>query len=242
EAPVPAAPLDQQRGRVLPSRTDKSETNNARRNRSPVRRSPVTSLTQEGDESGEDVVEAPIIEAQEALAPPKASWIVSAERGDFAAAFQELDESGGFDSILATGGPEELMTLHEVARFVGRNGRAIQALRVVTTRYESDANAPIAAMILGNLLSRAGDAAGAAEAYALNRRLSPGGDFAEDALVREFDMAMADGDLASVERLKAQYEAEFPDGRHLDEIRSEAARLASHVPRAADRDSSARDS
>ena len=69
-------------------------------------------------------------------------------------------------------------------------------------------------------------AEGAAAAYALNRRLSPGGDFAEDALVREFDMALEHGDLATVERLRAQYESEFPEGRHLDDIRAEAAELA----------------
>ncbi len=161
------------------------------------------------------------------LAQP--SWSVFADRGEYAAAFQELDQSGGFDTVISSGSSEELMTLVDVARFVGRQGRAIQALRAVTQRFQGDANAPLAAMILGNLLSRAGDAAGAAEAYALNRQLSPGGDFAEDALVREFDMALADGDLASVERLQSQYATEFPEGRHSSDLRARRAKLAARI-------------
>lgn len=190
---------------------------------------PVTALEEEPlDEATESSLTAedllpPIAE----LAPERSRWLALAERGEFAAAFQELDQEGGFDAVLSSGSAEELMTLADVARFAGRQGRAIQALRAVTNRYREDPNAPIAAMMLGNLLSRAGDAAGAAEAYALNRTLSPGGDFAEDALVREFDMAVQAGDVERVKRLLSQYEQEFPNGRHLEDMRSDAADLAS---------------
>jgi hypothetical protein len=237
DAPVPAGPADEDVNRAVPRRAQRDGLDPSRRGRGLVRRSAIVSEVDESEEAlDEEATEEAVVEVEEVVPPPKATWLLSAERGDFAAAFQALDESGGFDAVLASGSPEELMTLVEVARFVGRNGRAIQALRAVTTRYESDANAPIAAMILGNLLSKAGDAGGAAEAYALNRRLSPGGDFAEDALVREFDMAMADGDLPSVQRLRAQYEAEFPQGRHLEEIRAEAARLAELLPQSSQGD------
>lgn len=229
--PGPAGPSDPDVNRSAPRRAQQDGLNHTRRNRGLVNRRLLVSDQDDTDEAvDEEALEPVAVEIEEVALPPKATWLVLAERGDFAAAFQALDESGGFDAVLVSGTPEELMTLVEVARFVGRNGRAIQALRAVTTRYESDPNAPIAAMILGNLLSKAGDAGGAAEAYALNRRLSPGGDFAEDALVREFDMAMADGDLPGVQRLRAQYEAEFPEGRHLEEIRAEAARLAQLLP------------
>jgi hypothetical protein len=166
------------------------------------------------------------LESNDAPLPARPAWLTLAERGEFAASFQRLDESGGFDAVLAAGASEELMMLVEVARFVGRQERAIQALRAVTEKHQADPNAPIAAMILGNLLRNSGDSAGAARAYALNRRLSPGGDFAEDALVGEFDMALSAGDLARVERLRAEYEAEFPHGRHLENLRAEARRLA----------------
>lgn len=176
-------------------------------------------------------------EIVEVVAPQtKADWVLLVERGEYAAAYQRLEESGGFDAVLSIGSSEELMTLVEVARFVGQQGRAIQALRAVTERHKEDPNAPIAAMILGNLLNKSGDPAGAARAYALNRLLSPGGDFAEDALVGEFDMALAAGDVARVERLRAEYAAEFPEGRHLESINAEARRLSerSRVPSADD--------
>jgi len=152
-----------------------------------------------------------------------------AERGDFAGAAAAIDSAGGFEQAFLLAGPDELMTLADVARAVGRPALAIQALRVVLDQYRDNENAPLAAMTLGNLLRRAGDAVGAAEAFALNRRLSPGGDFAEDALVREFDMAMEAMDLTEAERLRAQYEREYPEGRHSEVLRAEVDRLATEL-------------
>lgn len=153
--------------------------------------------------------EAPLGEPASPEPVSRAMWLVLAERGDFAAAFSELDHDGTFQAVLKASSAEELMTLADVARFAGREGRAILALRTVTERYRHDPNAPLAAMMLGNLLSRAGDRAGAAAAYALNRSLSPEGDFAEDALVRELDLALAERDLERVAELFQKYEAEF---------------------------------
>ncbi len=172
----------------------------------------------------EGMVTEPIV-----AVPVKMEWMLLAERGDFSGAFQQLDQSGGFDQALLSAGPDELMTLADVARAVSRQGRAIQALRIVLDQYRDNENAPLAAMMLGNLLSRAGDSTGAAEAFALNRSLSPGGDFAEDALVREFDMAITAMDLPEAERLRAQYEREYPDGRHQEALRADLDRLASEL-------------
>lgn len=167
--------------------------------------------------------------AEPAPVAPMAAWHGLAERGDFEGAAKALDSTGGFEQAFLMAGPDELMTLADVARAVGRPALAIQALRVVIDRYRDDENAPLAAMTLGNLLRRAGDAVGAAEAFALNRRLSPGGDFAEDALVREFDMAMEAMDLTEAERLRSQYEREYPEGRHSEVLRAELERLAAEL-------------
>lgn len=156
-----------------------------------------------------------IVEGEIEAEPGRPEWLILADRGDFAGAFQELDRSNLLEAVIVGGGAEELMTLADVARFAGRTGWAIQALREVTRRYSGDANAPIAAMMLGNLLSRAGDAEGASRAYALNRRLSPEGDFAEDALVREFGMACAASERDRAARLLSEYEKSYPGGRHL---------------------------
>lgn len=229
--PVSVAPTFQ-----APQKDEPSEAERKTRARRRVQRlsSPVRPVVEPSAEVVE--VGAAAEEKEGDVLPSKAEWVLLVERGDYAAAYQRLEESGGFDAVLFAGSSEELMTLVEVARFVGQQGRAIQALRAVTERHQEDPNAPIAAMILGNLLYKSGDPAGAAKAYALNRRLSPGGDFAEDALVGEFDMALAAGDVARVERLRAKYAAEFPEGRHLEGINAEARRLSerSRAPSAGD--------
>jgi hypothetical protein len=178
----------------------------------------------------EEAVETASLLPKPELRVPERSWVLLAERGDYSGAFRELDETGELPRVVASGSPEELMTLAEVARFAGRNAWAIQALREVTTRYEADENAPIAAMMLGNLLNRAGDAEGAARAFALNRRLSPQGDFAEDALVREFGVATKAGERERALVLLAEFEREFPHSERLEPMREALAALEVAAP------------
>ncbi len=199
----------------------------ARRSPPPVR--PPAPGPDNNLETLENVLEFPELGPEPILPPVRPRWLLLADRGDFAGAFQQLDESDGFDDVLETGSADDLMTLADVARAMGRQGRAIQALRVVIERHQADPNAPLAAMVLGNLLSRAGDDRGAAQAFALNRRLAPGGDFAEDALVREFDMAVSGAHLDRAQQLAEQYGVEFPDGRHQEHVQGEIARLAEGV-------------
>jgi len=171
----------------------------------------------------------PALPATAPLPSPRSSWLDLADSGDYAGALGELERSQATQVVLATGSVEELMTMAEVARFAGNQERAIQALSQVVDRYGGDPNAPLAAMMLGNLLSRSGDAAGAARAYAANRTLSPGGDFAEDALVREFDLALAARDLALAQGLFDQYAREFPAGPSLYAMRYELDELLAEV-------------
>jgi hypothetical protein len=110
----------------------------------------------------------------------------------------------------------------------------VAALRRVVENFRDAPEAPLAAWTLGNMLDQAGDDAGASEAYALYRRLSPGGDFAEDALAREVESALSQGNLELSARLIAQYENEFPNGRSLEEFRSELARRSERPLPAAD--------
>lgn len=227
----------------------RSNAGDARREKQLTRREQSRSSTRKLSRNAQKAASAPLtdkvelptaLEAPPALVPEKAAWLSLAERGDFAGAFQNLEQNDGFDQALLAAGPDELMTLVDVARSVGRQGRAIQALRIVIDQYRDDENAPLAAMMLGNLLSRTGDASGAAEAFALNRRLSPGGDFAEDALVREFDMAITAMDLAEAERLRTQYESEYPEGRHKEALRADLDRMVQELLPAGER-TSARD-
>jgi hypothetical protein len=175
------------------------------------------------------------------LAPPVASavpatttpeWERLAEAGDFEKARTALNAEGSFESIIGTASASQLMTLVDIARASGSRERAIAALRRVVENFRGAPEAPLAAWTLGNLLDQSGDEAGAASAYALYRRLSPGGDFAEDALAREIDSALTLGNLELSARLIAQYENEFPTGRSLEEFRAELARRAERAPAA----------
>lgn len=159
-----------------------------------------------------------------------ASWSRLAERGDYAGAFEILDETGELNRLLGAGDAEELMALADVARFAGRTGWAIQILREVTSRHSEDENAPLAAMTLGNLLDRAGDFEGASRAYSLCRRLAPYGDFAEDALVREFMMACGAGERARASRLLAEYSSLHPGGAREEEMAAALALLGDSAP------------
>jgi len=166
---------------------------------------------------------APPVSSVVAASPPP-EWERLAEAGDFEAARVALEAKGGFDSVLGMASAPELMTLVDIARASGSRERAVAALKRVLGVFRDAPEAPLAAWTLGNLLDQAGDENGASEAYALYRRLSPGGDFAEDALAREVDSALSQGNLELSARLIAQYENEFPNGRSLEEFRSELAR------------------
>lgn len=163
---------------------------------------------------------APLVRAP-APAPSPALWLQLADRGDYERAYHALEEQGGFDLVLAQASADELMVLVDVARATGNRGRAIQALRRVTESFVSNPNAPIAAMTLGRMLLQAGDRKGASEAFSLYRRLSPEGDFAEDALASDIQAAVEAGDWERAQTLAKQYETDFPDGRHLEQIREQ---------------------
>jgi hypothetical protein len=160
-------------------------------------------------------------------------WQSFAERGDYEEALKAIEATGGFDAELASAGAERLMLLGDVARVTGNRKLAAQALRMVVHEHAADPVAPLAAWSLGNMLEKAGDRVGAAEAFAMYRALSPQGDFAEDALASQVRIAVEQSDLELAVRLAAQYEKSFPDGRRAKEIREQLERLREHQPKAA---------
>ncbi|HEX6272543.1 MAG TPA: hypothetical protein VFZ53_05870 [Polyangiaceae bacterium] len=153
-----------------------------------------------------------------------AEWELLADADRFAEARDALEARGGFSAVVQTASATQLMTLTDIARATGSREFAIVALRRVVEAFPEAAVAPEAALTLGNLLEQAGDGAGAAEAYALYRRLSPSGDFAEDALARQVDSALAQNNIEALVRLVAQYENDFPNGPRLEEFRTELAK------------------
>jgi hypothetical protein len=176
-------------------------------------------------ESYGDPVVSPAVEPAPVTVAP-AAWEGLAEAGDFRAAKDALDREGGFAVALGRASASQLMVLADIARGVGSREQAISALRRVLSAYVSAPEAPIAAWTLGNLLDQSGDRAGAADAYATYRRLSPTGDFAEDAAARQVDVAFAQGNLELAGRAVDEYAQNFPKSKRLGELRKRLAALA----------------
>jgi hypothetical protein len=168
----------------------------------------------------------PVVLMQSAPAgPPEWERLADDDRYDEARA--ALEASGGFSAALGSASATQLMTLADIARRTGSRDQAILAWRRIVDAFPAAAEAPIAAWTLGRQLEDLGDSKGAADAYELYRRLSPSGDFAEDALARQVDSALLKGNLEELARLVARYENAFPNGSRLEEFRAELAKRSS---------------
>ena len=172
-----------------------------------------------------------VAEAAPYAAPPSQppEWQQNADSGDFKGARAALERAGGWDVALAGSSPEQLMTLVDLGRASSEREQAVRALRRLLDAFPGAPEAPLAAWTLANQLEQGGDHAGAAEAYALYRRLSPTGDFAEDAAARQVDAALAQGDAERATELIDQYAKDFPTGRRLAELREELEKLGSEA-------------
>jgi hypothetical protein len=178
--------------------------------------------------------EAFVAEAPPYAAPPyqPPDWQQKADAGDFAGARVALERAGGWDVALAGSSPEQLMTLVDLGRASSEREQAVRALRRLLDAFPGAPEAPLAAWTLANQLEQGGDHGGAAEAYALYRRLSPTGDFAEDAAARQLDAAFAQGDAERATELIDQYAKDFPTGRRLAEFREELEKLNAEASKA----------
>jgi TolA-binding protein len=166
-------------------------------------------------------------------APPVAvaEWPRLAEEGQYQKALASLEVSGGFDAALEGANADQLMSLVDIARATGQRDRAVSALRRVVNEHASDPSASVAAWMLANELAKSHDLAGAEQAFATYRALSPNGDFAEDALARQVDMAAEQGSLERAKKLAGQYLKEFPDGPRSADIQAQLERwLRAAVP------------
>jgi hypothetical protein len=225
--PVPGAAALPERQAVAEKREDAPTPKLAR----PARALPTgEALVEEFPESYGEVPSA-VSEPAPPVGP--AAWEVLAESGDFHAAKEALDRDGGFDQALVRASASQLLVLADITRASGGREQAAQALKRVLSAYLSAPEAPVAAWTLGNLLDQSGDKIGAAEAYALYRRLSPTGDFAEDAAARQVDAALSQGNLELGARALDEYAQNFPKGRRLAELRKRLNALSAPVDPAA---------
>ena len=181
------------------------------------------------EEYPESYGEPALVTSEPAVAAGPAAWEVLAETGDFRAAKDALDRDGGFAHALVRASASQLLVLADITRASGGREQAVQALKRVLAAYLSAPEAPVAAWTLGNLLEQSGDKLGAAEAYAMYRRLSPAGDFAEDAAARQVDAALSQGNLELAARALDEYAQNFPKGRRLAELRKRFGALTAPI-------------
>ena len=115
---------------------------------------------------------------------------------------------------------EALMRSADAARRAGHPAQALPYLRRLLRDHPADARAPLAAFTLGRiLLAELDRPAEAADAFALSRRLAPGGPMASHALAREVEAAARSGDAARARRLAETYVANYPAGPHLAAVK-----------------------
>jgi TolA-binding protein len=115
---------------------------------------------------------------------------------------------------------EALMRSADAARRAGHPAQALPYLRRLLRDHPADARAPLAAFTLGRiLLAELDRPAEAADAFALSRRLAPGGPMASHALAREVEAAARSGDAARARRLAETYLADYPAGPHLAAVK-----------------------
>jgi hypothetical protein len=155
-----------------------------------------------------------------------AEWVALSNSGDYPGARASIDKQGGFDAVFGKASPSQKMAVIDVARLTKETAWAIKALRAIIDQNPNDPYASIAVLQLASMLDRSGDRAGAAQAYAKYRQLKPNGEFADDALVRQFDAVLAQGDVAQAKKLAEQYAKDFPSGRSLGRIRAAIAKLS----------------
>lgn len=181
---------------------------------------------------GEPELPGPLVEQSPALGPvpelaplaaaggptPSPSWQRFANAGEYETALFVLGQNGGFEKALSEADAEQLMLLSDVAWATGQRQRSISALRRVVQEFPAEPTAPLAAWSLAKQLEKVGDKQGALKAFADYRALSPEGDFAEDALVRQMKDAAERGDQVQLKELASQYEREFADGRRAADV------------------------
>lgn len=146
----------------------------------------------------------------------RTSFHEHASKGDYAAAYRVLSQAPN----LLDNTVEDLMLAADAARLSGHPGEALPYLRRIVEKHDRDASAPLAAFTLGRiLLSELRRPGEAADAFALTRRLAPGGSLAPDALAREIESANKAGASERARRLAEEYRDRYPTGRRLEEVR-----------------------
>jgi len=142
-------------------------------------------------------------------------FVEHALRGEYAAAYAIMSESPSAVGNSA----EDLLLAADSARLSNHPEQAVVYLRRITREHAKDSRAPLAAFTLGRvLMSQLGRPGEAEGAFALVRKLSPGGALAEDALARQAEALWRAGNRDRARALALDYRSRHPSGKHLSSL------------------------
>ncbi|HEY6723927.1 MAG TPA: FecR domain-containing protein [Polyangiaceae bacterium] len=163
---------------------------------------------------------------EEALAPPTpaamvgrsrvalARWQEMAAQGSYARAWLAI-QAQGFDSVSERANATDLMSLADVARFVGQPGRAAQALLALRERFSASPEAREAAFLLGRVAAdQQGQPQRGSQWFSTYLAESPQGSFAPEALGRLLDCQVHAGDALQARQTAEKYLTRYPKGSY----------------------------
>jgi len=151
--------------------------------------------------------------------PSTATWRELASAGWYAQAVARA-EAGGFEAICDSAPPQDLMALADAARLAGNTRRAKQALEALRRRFATDAQAPVAAFLLGRLaFDQEGSMSDAERWFSAYLTEAPGGPFAREALGRQMEARARSGNRAGAEEAARRYLSTYPEGPHAEKAR-----------------------
>jgi hypothetical protein len=147
-------------------------------------------------------------------------WQGLAETGKYSQAL-DLVEAAGFEALLATSGPNDLLLLANTARYARSGQRAKQAYTTIRGRFAGTHAARLSAYYLARL---AGDVERQpkSEASWLRTYLSesPSGELSASARARLMELFRSLGDPQGARAMASDYLRLHPNGPHADVARS----------------------
>jgi len=148
--------------------------------------------------------------------PASVQWLVLAKRGEYQRAL-ELVQRAGFDNVMQSCGPDDLLRLADVARMGGQSSRAVEILHFARKRYPRSAAASTAAYTLG-LAAFEHSAAyrESARWFDVYLRERPSGPLAAEALGRLMESYDRLGRREKAEATARRYLNAYPNGAHRD--------------------------
>jgi transmembrane sensor len=143
---------------------------------------------------------------------------VLAKQRDYQSAYRILKATPSAVGVSSA----DLLLAADVARLSGHPAEAVPYLERLLATHPASGEAPLAAFTLGRTLMGLGRIDAAISAFARARSLAPSGPLAEDALVRQVEAASRAGKRDLAQKLAAQYERNYPNGRRLQSVRGYA--------------------